>query len=304
MSKANIIHCKNLSKNFNSKTALSKLNFDVEAGDPVALVGPNGAGKTTLLSILSGYIRPSVGQVTLFNNKPGSSKLFGRVSALPQDAQLDPHFSIGKQLSFYAELQGMSRHQASIEASRVLELMRLSEVYNEQPSALSHGMGKRVAIAQALIGNPELVLLDEPTAGLDPANARNIRNIVTELSTSTTFIISSHNLSELERMCKTVLHLDNGSLQIQANDEKTEQSSYLTIHMTDAPNEEFLGTVNRLSGVISVNRRQKNEYIIQYDPLLAVNFDQQLLLCLFENSWNYRQLIKGKTLEEKLFSDV
>ena len=158
---ASIIQCHNLSHFYAGKAALSNVNFEVSAGEPIGLVGPNGAGKTTLLSILNGFLRPTTGTITIFGHTPGTSELAGKVSALPQDARFDPAFSILEQLSFYARLQGFSTKEANIEATRVLDAVALKDTLNEKPVTLSHGMGKRVAIAQALIGNPELILLDK-----------------------------------------------------------------------------------------------------------------------------------------------
>lgn len=304
MSQHTIIQCTDLSKRFASKQALKGLNFEVSAGDPIALVGPNGAGKTTLLSILSSYITPSSGQVSLFGHKPGSKQLFGKIGALAQDARLDPDFSICKQLTLFAQLQGMSTTEARIEALRVLDLMSLSEACNELPGALSHGMAKRAAIAQALIGKPELILLDEPTAGLDPVNARNIRNLVSELSAETTFIISSHNLSELERLCKQVLHLDGGELQAQEDCSSSAQDDYLTLLTQNCPASELISATQKLEGLVNITQGQTGEFIINYDAQKNPALDQQLLSCLALNGWSYRQLIRGRTLEDKLFSQT
>ncbi|OUS25588.1 ABC transporter [Gammaproteobacteria bacterium 45_16_T64] len=302
-----LIQCKSLVKQYVDKTVLHGLSFELETGSPIALVGPNGAGKTTLFSILCGYIRPTQGEVTIFGEKPGSSALFNRVSALPQDAQLDPRFSIQRQLMLFAQLQGFSKKQSKLEAERVLSLMQLSDSLKQKPAALSHGMRKRVAIAQALIGNPDLVLLDEPTAGLDPVNARNIRDIVHELAGETTFIISSHNLAELEQLCGTVLHLNDGHLQQQVDltnsDGAEPQLAFLTVHMDKCSPDEFVNTVKTLNGVSAVTPSQKNHFVIDYNPINAPLLDQQLLRCIDENQWDYRQLIKGKTLEEQLFSN-
>ncbi len=298
-----IIHCQHLSKEFPGKKALDDVSFELHSGEPVALVGPNGAGKTTLLSILCGYLRPSAGTVSLFGHSPGSRALFARVSALPQDAEFDPLFPISQQLALYAQLQGMSIWQAAKEVHRVLELVRLKDVFYEKSTTLSHGMAKRVAIAQALIGSPALVLLDEPTAGLDPASARNIRQIVSEQSPHTTFIISSHNLSELERLCDTVLHLDNGKLQVQSSTTVSGEHSYLTIQLERFSNDDFSSTIKTLPGVDAVSQGQKNEFIIQYNQQVAPKLDQQLLACIADKGWHYRQLIKGQTLEERLFSE-
>ncbi len=228
-----IIHCHKLSHFYSGKAALSNVSFEVLSGEPIGLVGPNGAGKTTLLSILCGFLLPSSGDVKIFGHKPGAAVLSGRVSALPQDAMLDPMFTIGEQLSFYARLQGLSIRQAKNEAMRVLEKVSLVDSLDEKPLVLSHGMAKRVAIAQALIGNPELILLDEPTAGLDPVNTRNIRAIISELSITTTFIISSHDLTELGRLCQHILLLKNGIMNsTELNVSENENSTrFLTLQM-------------------------------------------------------------------------
>jgi ABC-2 type transport system ATP-binding protein len=300
---SSIIQCKNLSKRYGSNLALNNVSFELESGSPIALVGPNGAGKTTLFSILCGYLLPSSGSISLLGHKPGSSKLFGQVSALPQDAQFDPSFTIHQQLSFYARLQGYGRKAAKIEASRVLELMQLTESITSLPSSLSHGMRKRVAIAQALIGSPKLVFLDEPTAGLDPANARNIRQQITALSDSTTFLISSHNLQELERLCDTVLLLEQGQLQQQTQvtlNEKTEWD-FLTVLMNTHQDPEVKTTLKGLANVASIACKNKNEFVLKYNIEKSPNLDQQLLKILSEKGWSYRQLTRGKTLEDQLF---
>ena len=193
--------------------------------------------------------------------------------------------------------------QASIEASRVLESVALSEVANEKPGALSHGMAKRVAISQALIGKPMLVLLDEPTAGLDPVNVRTVRTIIAEQSGGTTFIISSHDLSELDRLCKQVLLLDNGVLQIDSISLNEQQSStrFITLQMDEYPAQDVIAKFQELEGVIKVTNPQKNEFIVEYNPTIQSNMDLQLMQCVSNNHWQYRQLSHGKTLEEKLF---
>ncbi len=296
-----IIKCTNLTKCFSSKTALNNINLELEAGQPIALVGPNGSGKTTLFSLMCGYIAPTNGDIHLYGNEPGHKDLFGKIAALPQDAQLDPRFGIAHQLSFYAELQGFSRKQALIESERVLEWVQLKEVLNDKPSALSHGMRKRVTIAQALIGSPKLVLLDEPTAGLDPVNARNIRQMVEERSGETTFIISSHNLNELEKLCNTVIYLKQGELCQQSQVTTPDSEDYLTLHM-EAIDLNLCETLQTLDGVEEVSRSSKNEYLIRYHPSQTPDMDQLLLHLLSENGWQYRQLTRGKTLEEQLFS--
>lgn len=297
-----LIECQNLSQFFGAKKALDNVSFSCQAGEPIALVGPNGAGKTTLFSLLCHYFTPSAGSVRILGLEPGDRRLFGQVSALPQDAQLDPSFSLKTQLSFYAQLQGFDRKAAGIETERVLTLMDLANNIHSLPNDLSHGMRKRAAIAQALIGSPQLVLLDEPTAGLDPANAKNIRQQIASLSSETTFVISSHNLQELERLCNTVLYIENGQLQQQTQLNMTDADSYLTIHMNNIDSPQFIQTISQMVGSPVVSSDQKNEFVIRYDGEQHKDFDQQLLKQLASLDWEYRRLIKGKTLEERLFS--
>ncbi|MGL5046576.1 MAG: ABC transporter ATP-binding protein [Shewanella sp.] len=301
-----LIQCQGLSKLYGSKKALNDVNFSLEAGAPIALVGPNGAGKTTLFSLLCGYLSPSSGTITLLGEAPNSPKLLGKVAALPQDAELDPNLTIVSQLSFFARLQGMSTAQANQEAMRVLTLVDLADVAEQKPPSLSHGMSKRVSIAQALIGSPALVLLDEPTAGLDPANAKKVRELVKALSPTTTFMISSHNLDELEKLCDQVLYLDKGQLSQAVSMHASTDSDYLTLTMQSCDSDELVAEVAKLAGVVDVSSKQSNVFIIQLatDDEKALNSDIEMrLFTLFNlHKWQYKMLLKGRTLEETLFS--
>jgi ABC-2 type transport system ATP-binding protein len=307
-----IIECHGLSKSYGDKRALSSVDFQLYAGAPIALVGPNGAGKSTLFSILAGYIKASSGHANILGKPAASHELIGRIGVLPQDALLDPKLTILNQLSYFARLQGFSKASSMIEAQRVLELMQLKHIGSEKVTALSHGMKKRVAIAQALIGSPELVLLDEPTAGLDPENARNIRQQVTALASETTFIISSHNLVELERMCSQVLHLEQGVLKTQQaiGSSANTELNFLTLRLQQGLSEENGQTlsllelkqkVSQLKGVKQVDNKQNDEFIIRYDGFENSIFDQDLLKLLAHIDLPYRQITHGQSLEDQLF---
>ena len=256
-----IIEVQQVTKKYGDKTALNKVEFSLEKGAPVALVGPNGAGKTTLFSLLCGYIQPSSGKINILGHTPGHSALFGRLAALPQDAQLDPRFSIAMQLNFYARLQGMSNKLAKRDTVRVLEMVALTDAANSRPSELSHGMRKRATIAQALLGSPEIVMLDEATAGLDPANAKEIRAIVTEQSNDVNFILSSHDLSELERLCDQVLYLENGHLKQHQTSGDDEKTRFITLRMKQE-HPQIIAMILKMPGVSQVNMTQDREYLL------------------------------------------
>ena len=301
--KSSIIKCQRLNHVYSGKVALSNVNFELDAGEPIGLVGPNGAGKTTLLSILSGFLRPTSGTVKLFGHPPGAAQLIGKVSALPQDARLDPSFTLIEQLVFYARLQGLTKQQAILEANRVLQEVSLKDAAHEKPLVLSHGMAKRVAIAQALIGKPALILLDEPTAGLDPVNVRTVRAIIAEQSSEATFIISSHNLAELDRLCRQILLLENGMMKTEkiSINEQQATTRFITLQMEPSPVQEVIAKFKGIEGVLQVTNPQKNEFIVEYDFDLQPQMDLQLMQCINTHHWQYRQLSHGKTLEEKLF---
>ena len=294
-----LVDCQSLTKHYGSTIALDNVTLALPAGEPIALIGPNGAGKTTLLSLLCGFIRASSGQVNILGEPPGSQNLSGRLSALPQDALLDPRLSVGRQLRFFAQLQGMNRPQARDDVMRVLQTVDLLDSIDAKPVNLSHGMRKRVAIAQALLGSPELVLLDEPTAGIDPPNARMIRDLVRQQSTHTTFIVSSHNLDELERLCGSVIYLEKGRLISFGPVVDDNAHEFVTLRLADVSESEFLASIAGLPGVLQASRSAQGDYLIQTDNDMLASLS--LIQLLSDKGWRYRQISRGKTLEERLY---
>ena len=300
---SHIIQAKNLNKNYGHKHALSNVEFSIEKGAPVALVGPNGAGKTTLFSILCGYIKPSSGEVLIMGHPPGDKALFGKLAALPQDAQLDPRFSIAHQLKFYGQLQGFSAKKSQHEVERTLDLVGLLDVLYVKPSELSHGMRKRVTIAQTLIGSPEIVLLDEASAGLDPLHAREVREVVASLSSDITFILSSHDLNELERLCSQVLYLEQGCLKEHQTLTTTssDKCRYFTLRMKQQE-EGIIEALQQLESVSHVILTQDREFLIKaVAGHEDAGTDIDVLQLCHKNNWQYAQIFNGKTLENQLF---
>lgn len=296
-----IIDVQQVTKKYGSNTALNNVEFSLESGAPVALVGPNGAGKTTLFSLLCGYIQPSAGNINILGHSPGDSALFGRLSALPQDAQLDPRFSIAMQLNFYARLQGMSSKQAKTDTLRVLDMVGLIEAAKSLPTELSHGMRKRATIAQALLGSPEIVMLDEATAGLDPTNAKEIRAIVADHADNVNFILSSHDLNELERLCDRVLYLENGHLKQHQTHDNNVNTRYITLRVKQ-PYQDMIPKLLQIPSVEHIEMTQDREYLLTINNALDVNnVEIDLLKILIKNNWFYSYIINGKTLENQLF---
>jgi ABC-2 type transport system ATP-binding protein len=201
-----------LVKRFGHKVAVGGVGFTVDRGQCFGLIGPNGAGKTTTFSVICGYLFPNAGRVRVLGRDPAlPGALKNAVGVLPQDAVLPPSWGVGELLTYWARLQGLADPVGA--AKQALARVDLSETWRVRAGALSHGMARRVGIAQALMGEPPVVLLDEPTAGLDPRIAAQVRELVRSMKGTQTVVISSHNLQELEELCDAVAVLDKGLLR-------------------------------------------------------------------------------------------
>ena len=204
------IDAEDVHKRFGRVEALRGARLQVPRGSVFALVGTNGAGKTTLFSILCGFLRADRGTLAVLGGPPGPARLKGRLLALPQDAVLSREMTLREHLQFLGRLQGLSAQRARSEGERVMQLLGLADLGDRRAGTLSHGQNKRVGVAQAFLGDPELILLDEPTAGLDPRNAHELRQAIVAERGKRTVVISSHNLQELEAICDEVAFIERG----------------------------------------------------------------------------------------------
>ncbi len=198
-------------KSYGRIRALDGLDLVVPRGSVFGLVGPNGAGKTTTFSIACGWLRADRGEVDLLGGGAfDPARHRGRVTALPQDSALGRDMTVVDQLTYLGRLQGVGPREIRGEVERILKLVDLTERARDRIRTLSHGMLRRVGIGQAFLGDPELVLLDEPTNGLDPRQAHSIREFVAAQRGTRTIVISSHNLHEIETVCDHVALIDRG----------------------------------------------------------------------------------------------
>ena len=190
--------------------ALDGLSCRFPRGSVCGLVGPNGAGKTTMYSVVCGFLPVDEGGVDLLGEGPFDPwRLKGRVGILPQDAELDERRTCREFLRYMAALQGLGAAGPEA-ADTALRSVLLFDRADHRVGSLSHGMRRRVSVASALLGSPELVLMDEPTAGLDPVQARSLRRVLANHRGRSTLVVSSHNLVELEQICDWVVLLENG----------------------------------------------------------------------------------------------
>ena len=209
-----MIEVSHLSKNYGSRPAVKDLSFTVGGGQIFGLLGPNGAGKSTIMNILTGYIAPTSGEVKVagFSLPEQAQQAKACVGYLPEQPPLYPEMTVQEYLDFAAELKGVRRADRKEQVRRAARRTGLEEVLPRLIRSLSKGYRQRVGIAQALLGSPKLIILDEPTVGLDPAQVIEIRKLIRELGKAHTVILSSHILSEVQAVCSQVLILSKGHL--------------------------------------------------------------------------------------------
>jgi ABC-type multidrug transport system ATPase subunit len=219
-------------KRFGSVHALRGVSLEVPQGGVFGLIGPNGAGKTTLFSLILGYLQPTEGEVRVLGVEPRDLfTLPGKIGALPQDADLPPTVSVHEALVFIGRLAGLRGAALDADIGRVLDFVKLTDVQSRKLRQLSHGMKKRLAIAQALLGQPDLVVLDEPTAGLDPKHAYELGELFRKIAQTTTVVISSHNLTELEHLCDRAAILVKGEIVRQGTMDEIRRAD-VEVHIT------------------------------------------------------------------------
>lgn len=209
-----MIVAKNLSKNFGPLKALNNLNFCLNKGDVVALLGPNGAGKTTLLRLLTGYLAPSEGDVEIFGCNPAVKRVDAllKVGYVPENAPLYPEMTVFEFIKYSADLRGLSKEKFIPNLKETIAQMHLENVINQKIETLSKGFKHRVAIAAALIHQPRILILDEPTEGLDPNQKFEIHKFICEYGKRNIIIISTHILEEVEAVANRVILLNKGKL--------------------------------------------------------------------------------------------
>jgi ABC-2 type transport system ATP-binding protein len=201
-----------LSRRFGAVRAVDRVDFIADAGQVVGLLGPNGAGKTTTLRMLSTFLRPSSGtaRVAGFDIRTHPDEVRARLGYLPENVPLYLDMRVGEALVYRARLMDVPRSRRRATTSRVVAECGLGEVEHRLIGHLSRGYRQRVGLAEALVGDPEVVVLDEPTAGLDPIQIREVRALVRSLGASRTVMLSTHILPEVESVCDRVVLLAGG----------------------------------------------------------------------------------------------
>ena len=242
-----MIEVSHLTKQYGNHLAVDDVSFTVADGQICGLLGPNGAGKSTIMNIITGYLSATSGQVTVAGHPLPEEADAAKacVGYLPEQPPLYPEMTVQEYLTFAAELKGVKKAERKEQVCRAARRTGLEAVLPRLIRSLSKGYKQRVGIAQALLGSPRLIILDEPTVGLDPAQVIEIRKLIRELGRAHTVILSSHILSEVQAVCQQILILSKGhlaaagSLEELTADGKSLEEVFL--ELTDGEPEEAAG---------------------------------------------------------------
>ena len=259
-----MIEVSHLTREYSGRPAVSDLSFTVEDGQVYGLLGPNGAGKSTIMNILTGYLAATSGTVTVEGHPLPEEADAAKacIGYLPETPPLYPEMTVREYLTFAAELKGVKRGERAAQVEQAARRTGLDEVMPRLIRNLSKGYRQRVGIAQALLGSPRIIILDEPTVGLDPAQVIEIRRLIRELGQGHTVIFSSHILSEVQAVCTRVLILNHGRLAAEGAPEElsAQLGPHGVIHAAALGDwETIAAAVGKVEGIQSVELEGERE---------------------------------------------
>ena len=305
---SNMIEVKNLTKRYGTNTALNNVSFTVEEGTIVGFLGPNGAGKSTTMNIITGYLSATSGSVMVqgkntLENPNEVKKLIGYLPELPP---LYMDMTVKEYLNFMYELKGVKLDRKQ-HIGEICRLTKIDNVYTRLIGNLSKGYKQRVGIAQALLGNPPVLILDEPTVGLDPKQIIEIRNLIKSLGRNHTIILSSHILPEVQAVCERVIVMNNGCLVADgATDTLAHDLSaeHRIIARIDGPESEILQAIRGMEHIVevySLGEKEKGVFEISIEGEPNYDLRRNLFALLTRKGWPLLALRNTDLTLEEVF---
>lgn len=259
-----MIQIENVTKKYGNFTAVNNISFKIEEGEIVGFLGPNGAGKSTTMNMITGFIEPSSGRILVDGNdiskKPKKAKK--QIGYMPEGVPLYSDLTVKEFVTYMAELKGVNPKEVKEKVKTVIEDIGITDVQNKLTKNLSRGYKQRVSMAGALVGNPKVIILDEPTVGLDPKQVTEIRSLIKRLGKDHTVILSSHILSEVSQICDRVIIINKGEIVAIDTPEnlekkvKQDNSIYVTVEDLEGKMD---SVKEKLSNVKEVKLLEKNE---------------------------------------------
>ncbi|MBI5787483.1 MAG: ATP-binding cassette domain-containing protein [Candidatus Schekmanbacteria bacterium] len=299
-----MIEVQNLTKKYSNLTALDNISFKVGKGSILGFLGPNGAGKTTAMRILTGYLPATEGYVKIAGFDVLSDPLQAKQSIgyLPENTPLYTQMRVRSYLEFMAELRNVPGAEIKNAVDKVIEKCRLTEVPRRIIRTLSKGYRQRVGIAQALVHNPPVLILDEPTIGLDPQQIIEVRQMIKELKSEHTVILSTHILPEVSAICDRVIILSKGKLVAEDAPDNLAQRIMGTAKITVAakgPQNEIKAALGKIAGVTGVATQGKDNYHVESLP--ECDLRAAIAKTIVQNNWELLELRSCDVSLEEVF---
>ena len=287
-----MIKVEHLVKNYGTTCAVDDISFEIEKGEIVGLLGPNGAGKSTTMNILTGYLSSTSGTVSvagldILENPKEAKKQIGY---LPEQPPLYLDMTVGEYLNFVYQLKGCKLNKEK-HLEEVCDVVKIRDVYHRIIRNLSKGYRQRVGIAQALIGNPEVIIFDEPTVGLDPKQVIEVRNLVRTLGKEHTVILSTHILQEVQAVCDRIIIVNKGKVVADERTENitraVEQNRRFLVKIC-GPQREVLAHLRSRNGIVYAevqSQRDGDAYCYMIESEVGVDIRKNLFYSLAEKNW-------------------
>jgi len=302
---------KNLVKNYPGVRALRGVTFDVDKGEIVGLLGPNGAGKSTTMRIITSYVTPTSGEVSVSGCcvMRESLEVRRKIGYMPEHVPLYKEMRVDEFLAFRARLKGVRARRIRARLDHVISLCQIADVARRVIGTLSKGYQQRVGLADAVVHDPDLLILDEPTIGLDPGQVRQFRETIRSLSPRHTVILSSHILSEVEAVCSRVLILRKGKIEASDTPENLKKKAACgsSVHVeAQAPPEDLAAALKQLCGVEDVETA-----VLENSWCRAVIFEERgsdlrepIGRLLLERNWVVREIHRKQATLEDVFVEI
>ncbi len=306
-----MIEVTDLTKSYGPVQALQGVSFEIKQGEIVGLLGPNGAGKSTLIKTLTGYLQPDGGDARIagLDVLTDTLEIQGRIGYLPENAPLYPDLSVQSYLKLMADLRQIPEEEQPGLLSAAIRAASLQEYLIRPIGQLSKGLRQRVGLAQAILHRPQLLILDEPTIGLDPTQIVEIRNLIRRLSASSTILFSTHILSEVEALCDRVIILMNGKIKADAHlSELAESADAILVLQHEA--DDVMKALSGLDGVNAIQQERTPDGFPAYrvrgrnDTQPPVDLSPAIYELARAHDWPLRELRRDVRTLESVFNEL
>jgi len=301
-----MIEVEHLTKRYGPTLAVSDVSFEVQKGEILGFLGPNGAGKTTTMRVITGYLPPSAGRVRVagYDVEEEALEAKRRTGYLPESPPVYPDMTVQEYLAFVARIKGLARRDIKVRIREISEKCAITDVQQRQIGKLSKGYRQRVGLAQALIHNPDVLILDEPTAGLDPKQIIETRELIKGLAGQHTIVLSTHILPEVSKTCQRVVVINAGKIvAVGTPDELTRRlQGYETVLISvEGPAAEIIERLQRVKGVNWVEPRESSDgrITIEVHSEKGQDVRAELARSVVESHWKLFELkTSGLSLED------